>query len=329
MNFLVKAWYQKKSWLYLLLPLTAIYALGALVHKRWMLSRIKHLPVPVIVVGNLTVGGTGKTPLVIEIVRFLQKQGYCPGIISRGYRGKSNKIPSLVTQDSDPHLVGDEPLLMARQTGCPVVIGRDRAAAAHHLLEISHCNVIVSDDGLQHYVLARNIEIVVIDQERRLGNGLCLPSGPLREPLSRLSRVDFIVSNGATISSEREWKMQFMIEKIVNVIEPQKKWSNDFKGVSIHAVAGIGNTQRFFTQLKRMGFHVIEHSFPDHYVYQRQDIDFNDKLKVIMTDKDAVKCEKIADQRHWRLSIKAVCDPLFFISLNNKLEQVNEEMFCD
>ncbi|HEX5338088.1 MAG TPA: tetraacyldisaccharide 4'-kinase, partial [Gallionella sp.] len=200
-NWLQGQWGRRTPWQILLLPPAALFFFISLVRRllfRSGLRRSHRLPVPVIVVGNLTVGGTGKTPLVLWLVEFLRSQGYHPGIISRGYAGSAAQ-PQAVSAVSDPALVGDEPLLLARRTQCPIWVGRRRADVARALL-VAHpdCDVIISDDGLQHYALQRDVEVVVVDGVRRFGNGLPLPAGPLREPLSRLQSVDAVVVNGGT-----------------------------------------------------------------------------------------------------------------------------------
>lgn len=288
-----------------------LYRLGVLkTHK---------LPVPVIVVGNITVGGTGKTPLVIWLAQQLQQAGFKPGIISRGYGGRSQSWPQKVTADSDARQVGDEAVLLAKQTGCPVAVGPLRAAAAKLLVQDDGCNLILSDDGLQHYALARDIEIVVIDGERRFGNGYCLPAGPLREPVSRLQSVDFIVVNGAK-SAANEFAMQLVGNMAVNLVSGEQKPLASFAGVDCHALAGIGNPARFFQQLASAGIKYQPHRFPDHYAYQQQDITFADSRPVLMTEKDAVKCTAFAGRQHWYVPVTAVPEPAFVEQLINLLQ---------
>lgn len=263
------------------------------------------LPVPVIIVGNLTVGGTGKTPLVIWMVDFLKQQGFKPGVISRGYAGSTSQSPHAVIVDSDPAVVGDEPLLLARRCACPVVIGADRPAAAQYLLAHNDCDVIISDDGLQHYALQRDIEIVVIDGERRFGNGYCLPAGPLREPPERLKEVDLVVANGGNELLEGEFAMQCRGDDLINLLSGERKPLADFAGQGCHAVAGIGNPNRFFEQLTSAGLNCESHAFPDHHAFRAVDLRFKDDKPVIMTEKDAVKCGGFAQARHWYLPVDA------------------------
>ncbi len=271
----------------------------------------KHkLPVPVIVVGNITVGGTGKTPLIIWLARLLKEAGYKPGIISRGYGGRAESWPQWVDSQSDAARVGDEAMLIAKQTACPMAVGPLRVDAARLLLEQSDCNVILSDDGLQHYALARDIEIAVIDGERRFGNGYCLPAGPLREPINRLESVDFRIVNGEQ-AEDNEFAMQLVGDQAVNLADGQYQPLQAFRGVQCHAVAGIGNPDRFFHLLAKAGLTCENHSFPDHYAFKQRDITFNDDAPVLMTEKDAVKCTAFAGQQHWAVPVTAVLAPGF------------------
>jgi tetraacyldisaccharide 4'-kinase len=271
----------------------------------------KHtLPIPVIVVGNITVGGTGKTPLVIWLADFLKSKGYQPGIISRGYGGQAQSWPQGVTIDSDPQQIGDEALLIAKRTDCPMAVGPSRVEAAKLLLSQSACDVILSDDGLQHYALNRTIEIAVIDGSRRFGNGYCLPAGPLREPIERLQTVDLVIVNGDAYE-DGEFSMKLVGDQLVNCVTGERKNLAEFNQVNCHALAGIGNPQRFFNKLKLAGIILTCHSFPDHYQFQPQDINYRDKKPVLMTEKDAVKCTLFVEEKHWYLPVNAVLEPLF------------------
>ncbi|HVV68409.1 MAG TPA: tetraacyldisaccharide 4'-kinase [Gammaproteobacteria bacterium] len=320
MNTWVKAWYDRHPWLYALTPFAAIYCSAAQIKRysyRIGLKKTTQFAVPVIVIGNVTVGGTGKTPLVIALAKILLEHGYKPGIVSRGYGGQAATTPQWVTGNSNPLETGDEPLLIARHTLCPLVIAKQRVSAITTLLNHYPCDVILSDDGLQHYAMGRSIEIAVIDGVRRFGNGLCLPAGPLREPLSRLKQVDFKVTQGNPELGE--WAMQLLPGTIYNLANPEQKLHPHEHLPPVHAVAGIGNPQRFFTQLEQLGFTVIAHPFPDHYHFQPGDIDFGKNAITIMTEKDAVKCEKFADERHWCLPVTAQCDAGFINLLLEKL----------
>lgn len=322
---LTEAWYKKHPLLYLLTPFSALYRLGINCKKlcyRVGLKKTTYFSIPVIVVGNITAGGTGKTPLIIALAHFFKMQGFKPGIVSRGYGGQSNNTPTSVQPTSDPQWVGDEPLLIARATGCPVVIARKRVDAVKLLLKENPCDLILSDDGLQHYALGRTIEIAVVDGIRRFGNGLCLPAGPLREPISRLKSVDFIVTQGTGI--DNEWSMQLIPREIYNLQDRTQTLQPAITNKPIHAIAGIGNPQRFFDQLRTLGFQVIEHPFPDHHAFKPKDIEFGDNTLVIMTEKDAVKCEKFLDKQYWCLPVTAQCEPKFFVNLLKKISHWHE-----
>lgn len=290
-------------------PLACLFL--ALLSFRRFLYRIGILgswrsPVPVIVVGNITVGGTGKTPLVIWLVKQLKASGYSPGIISRGYKGAA-RVPKEVLDKDIASLVGDEPLLMALRTSCPVWVGGDRPAAARALIK-SHpeCDVIISDDGLQHYALQRDFEIVVVDGDRMYGNQLMLPFGPMREPLSRLSSVDAVVLNGSEPAKAGEFQMRLSGDLFYSLTSPEKTVQADyFYNNKVHAVAGIGNPGRFFSYLRRLGLDVVEHHFPDHYQYQASDLQMLAADIILMTEKDAVKCLHFARDNIWVLPVEA------------------------
>lgn len=209
--------------------------------------RSVRMPVPVIVVGNITAGGSGKTPLVIWLAEWLQANGWRPGIVSRGYGGLAAHWPQPVRADSDPRLVGDEPVLTVQRTACPMMVGPDRVAAARALLQEHDCNIIISDDGMQHYCLQRDIEIAVLDGSRRLGNGFCLPAGPLREPASRLAEVDLRVANG--VAKECEQQMLLQPQVVQRLHDGDSQSLEFFRGQTVHAVAGIGNPARFFSAI--------------------------------------------------------------------------------
>jgi tetraacyldisaccharide 4'-kinase len=306
MSALERHWYRLTPVSLLLWPLSLIFC--ALVQLRRLLYRLgwlrqTRLAVPVIVVGNITVGGTGKTPLVIWLADFLRQAGYRPGIVTRGYRGNSQTWPVAVTPQTPAEQVGDEAVLLARRSGCPVFAGPDRVTAAQqHVLE--GCNVIVSDDGLQHYRLRRDLEIAVIDSTRRFGNRLCLPAGPLREPISRLRSVSLRVANG--VPEAGELGMALVPTGFYNLAnKAQHALTGQFRTGPVHAVAGIGNPERFFSSLRGLGLKVIPHPFPDHHAFQGGDLEFDDDRPVILTEKDAVKCEPFANARCWVLAVEA------------------------
>jgi tetraacyldisaccharide 4'-kinase len=323
-RWLVDVWYKDPFIGVWLSPLGFLFS-DAVKFRKFLYRRgvlkTHTLPVPVIVVGNITVGGTGKTPLIIWLARFLKDSGYRPGIISRGYGGRSESWPQMVAANSDAKNVGDEALLIAKQTGCPMAIGPLRVEAATMLLNNSDCNVILSDDGLQHYALNRDIEIAVIDGERRFGNGYCLPAGPLREPIERLQSVDLIIVNGEK-SEDNEFAMQLIGDTALNLVTGEQKPLQEFN--NCHALAGIGNPERFFKLLTTAGLTCITHSFPDHYQFQRHDIEFGDNKSVLMTEKDAVKCTAFAGKQHWYLPVKAVPEPGFAEQLLNLLSEKHD-----
>ena len=317
-----RLWYSKKLTVWLLLPVSLLF--WVLSNVRRMLYRsgvfkVIHFPVPVIIVGNISVGGTGKTPLVIWLVEYLKKQGYSPGIVSRGYGGVNGLKPCAVTNRSDPAVVGDEPWLLAHRCQCPVVVNRNRPLAVEYLLKNNPCDVVVSDDGLQHYALGRDIEIVVVDGERRFGNGFCLPAGPLRETKSRLSSVDLVVNNGGPVK-KTEYLMRLGGTEIcsVNYNNHRVRRSLSFlKGQTVHAVAGIGHPARFFKYLKNFGLTIIEHPFPDHHNFLKSDFSFEgSSLPILMTEKDAMKCRKFAKDNYWYLPVDALMEQKFAIDLN-------------
>lgn len=306
-------WYQKQLLSGLLLPLSGLFRLMIRLRRaayRYGLLKSCRPSVPVIIVGNITVGGSGKTPLVIWLVQLLQQAGYRPGIVSRGYRGQATQWPQVVTSNSDPRQVGDEAVVLAHRSQCPVVVAPRRCAAANTLLQNSDCNIIVADDGLQHYALQRDIELIVIDGQRRFGNGRCLPAGPLREPVSRLSSADFVIVNNGP-AAENEYAMILhavglcqLRQATPAVIIPLADFRAELKG-PLHAVAGIGHPQRFFDFLRQLGFDIIEHAFADHHDFCAADVQFDDELPVVMTEKDAVKCRHFGLHNGWYLLVDA------------------------
>lgn len=304
-HWLQQLWYGSGKSYWLLCPLAWLFEAAVRLRRQIYTSFPQRpLPVPVIVVGNLTVGGTGKTPLVVWLARFLRARGIRPGVICRGYGGK-RLGPVVVTEGADPIMVGDEAVLLARLCGCPVVAGKQRRRAAEWLLAHEDCQVIISDDGLQHYKLPRQIEILVVDGIRRFGNGRCLPAGPLREPVGRRQAVDLVVCHGP-LAEPGEWRMQLLANKAISLVD-EHRWLplHNWQGQSVHAMAGIGHPQRFFELLRERGIAVHRHVFPDHHRYNRREINFAGDLPVLMTEKDAVKCLPLADQRHWYVPVSA------------------------
>ncbi len=323
MFWLERHWYRLTPLSILLAPLAGLYCLATGLRRtlyRHGLLRSVHLPAPVIVVGNLTVGGTGKTPLVLWLVRFLAEHGWRPGIVTRGYGGRSRTWPQRVQGNADPELVGDEPVLLARHAGCPVIADPDRVRAATALIADDRCNLIVADDGLQHYRLARDIEIALVDGARRFGNGLCLPAGPLREPLSRLRHVDLCLVLGAP--RENEWGMRLAVRGFHRLDSGGTAGVEAFRGRRVHAVAGIGNPARFFAQLRALGLDIVTHPFPDHHCFSAADLAFGDAADIIMTEKDAVKCERLGlGARAWYVAVEAEPAPGFGEQLLRMLKE--------
>lgn len=308
-SWLNRVWYERPAPPWWLVPLSIAYgaacgARRALYARR--LRRTVRLARPVVVVGNLTVGGTGKTPLVCWLAGRLAERGFKPGIVTRGYGGAARGARRVDPSD-DPALAGDEPVLLARRSGLPVAAGRDRPAAAQLLIDAG-CDVIVSDDGLQHYALARDCEVVVIDGDRRFGNGWLLPAGPLRETRSRLASADAVVVNGGRPLLEGAFSMRLEAQGAVALDGGRRSPLTAFTGLTVHAVAGIGHPERFFNMLRAHGIEVIGHPLPDHARLGPQDIRFPDRRPVLMTEKDAVKCADAADERHWYVPVSACFD---------------------
>jgi tetraacyldisaccharide 4'-kinase len=311
-SWLNRVWYADAQPPWWLKPPAALY--GAVLRFRRALyqsgfRRRVRLNRPVVVVGNLSVGGTGKTPLVCWLTERLQARGFKPGVVLRGYGG-ALKEPRLLQERDEAALVGDEAVLLRRRTGRPVAVGRDRPAAAALLLSAG-CDVIIADDGLQHYALERDCEIAVIDAARRFGNGYLLPAGPLREPKPRLTQVDAVVVNGggAEFSPVPAFTMHLQGDEAAALSTGAHKALREFAGVKVHAVAGIGNPQRFFDLLSGYGIEVTPHPFADHAALRSSDIDFPDDWPVLMTEKDAVKCAHIAGPQHWYVPVSAHFEP--------------------
>ena len=314
MNKLSDAWYKNRRWVHCLRPLSAIFGAVSTLRRSTYRNSAKAYTSrhPVIVIGNITAGGTGKTPLVIYLARELQALGYRPGIVSRGYGAKPQGYPFAVTPETDFREAGEEPLMIALNTGCPVIIDPDRVAAVQELEKHDDCNIIISDDGMQHYRLNRTLEIAVIDGQRGFGNGLLLPAGPLREKPRRLDSVDLVVCNGPSRHAlpAQALRMDLEATQLVHLPDGRSLSVHDaflstLTAKKVHAVAGIGNPERFFNSLCACGFDIITHIFRDHHPFTAQDITFADDLDVVMTEKDAVKCLQICDERHWYLKVEA------------------------
>ena len=303
-------WYGGKTvpwWLRALIP---VYSAGNRLDKWWKLrQRPDDLGSAfIIVVGNITVGGSGKTPLVIRLCHLLRQAGFTPGVISRGY-GRKKRDLRLVSPASDPGVVGDEPLLIAQRAGVPVIVAPDRCEAARTLLK-QGINVIISDDGLQHYRLPRNVDICVIDGTRGFGNGLLIPAGPLREPVERLAAFDDIIVNGETdvVPDGMPMTPMVLVAGLLRSMDSGQSWRlAQFAGCKANAVAGIGNPGRFFDLLRHARINLTEHVFPDHHVFSAGDFENMDaSLPILMTEKDAVKCKALGLKNAWCLSVDAV-----------------------
>jgi len=300
---LQSAWARRAPWLHLLRPLAWLYRLGGVLHAlpyRLGWRRPWRAPCPVVVVGNITVGGSGKTPVVLALAQALVLGGHRVGIVSRGYGGVRRQDPLVVAVDSDPAEVGDEPLLLARRSGCTVVVGRDRVAAVRLLLMHAPVDIVLSDDGLQHPRLARDLEIVVVDARRGLDNGWCLPAGPLREPASRLRSADYVLVRGGEGPDAVRYRWSRLLPVAGGEAVPLSGLSGE-----IQAVAGIGQPDQFFDQLRSQGLQVVAHAFPDHHRFTAADLARLPAGPVVMTEKDALKCRAFAPSHCWYVELQA------------------------
>lgn len=310
-----RAWYQGHPALYLLWPLELLYR-SVVKRKRARFlsgaSTAYRAPVPVIVVGNITVGGTGKTPMILWLIEHCRAQGLAVGVVSRGYGARPASVPWTVSATDSAEQAGDEPLLIVQRTGVPLVIAPERAQAVQQLLARHKVDVVLSDDGLQHYGLARDLELVLVDAARGLGNQRCLPMGPLREPVTRLASVDAVLYNGAAQDTAAGFAMQLQPVELVHVRSGRREPLSYFPAQqTLHGVAGIGNPQRFFATLEELDWQPIAHAFADHAEFTAQDLYFADDLPVVMTEKDAVKCRAFAAENCWYLQVAAQPSPAF------------------
>ena len=332
---LTRAWYSGAWWPKLLLPLSWVFTKLASRRRLQYLTGVKtpwRAPVPVIVVGNITTGGTGKTPFVIWLARRLQGLGFQPGIISRGYGGRSSRTPQFVSATSSPELVGDEAPILAARTGLPVVVCTDRAAAVREIIETRGCDIVIADDGLQHYALARDIEIVVVDGHRGVGNGACLPAGPLREPISRLKEVDWVISNGCASGLHAEESLMKVLPlRFVSVSDAARTTLSCDEFVSRHtnvnALSGVGNPVRFAQTLRELRINPLLHALDDHHRFDGTELRFDNDWPVVCTEKDAVKiAESISswteiEREVWYLEID--------VELEANAEQRLEALLCE
>lgn len=316
-----KYWYHAKVHpiLLLLLPFSWLFSIIIKIRRKLYVQgykKISHLAIPVIIVGNINVGGTGKSQVVIWLAKLLQQHGYKVGIALRGYGSTKHHHPVQVNWNNAlPEEVGDESILLAENTSAAVVVCTNRVAAAQKLQDLA-CTIVICDDGLQHYSLARQLEIAVVDGTRYFGNKLLLPAGPLREPITRLKTVDFILINEQQHPEQDLCKLNYNTYPVtfkplgfVALVNPAQIVSlQDFAATTVHAIAGIGNPERFFVSLNKLGLKIIPHVFPDHYLYQEHDLNFNDNLNIIMTEKDAIKCRNylLHTKKLWYLKVELV-----------------------
>jgi len=320
-GYFLRAWYDTNWLTWILWPFSQLFKILIVARKYVYQRQTTTTPctVPVIVVGNITVGGTGKTPMVIALAKAMRAQGFCPAIITRGYGAKKTiSKPMLLTDSESPEQVSDEALLLKSKTNCPVVVGKDRLTAISVLL--SHhpeVDLILSDDGLQHYKMPRAIEIVMVG-ERKWGNGFCLPAGPLREPVTRLSKVDYVVYKSACHG--KPWFVENHLSSVLYHLHTMEPLPMDtFRHQTVHAVAAIGDPQQFFSMLKEKQLEIIEHVFSDHYLYQKEDFHFNDNLPILITEKDAVKCQSLALKNVWVVPLETTVQNKMIESLVRKL----------
>ncbi|QBF84387.1 tetraacyldisaccharide 4'-kinase [Shewanella maritima] len=334
-NWVNKIWYQGHWAKWLLVPLSLIFWFISIIRRslfRLGLKQQTRVSVPVIVVGNITAGGSGKTPTVIHLIELLRANGYKPGVVSRGYGGSASGV-MLVEPSSEPSLVGDEPALIAMRTKAPMAVGSKRVQAAKLLLANHDVDVIISDDGMQHYALARDIEIALVDGDRRYGNEWLIPAGPLREGTSRLESVDFIINNGGP-AQDGEALMTLAPLKPAAVVSlaanmPKNVQAECFdKQQPICAIAGIGNPQRFFDSLVNQGFNLTRtQAFDDHQAYSAEQLQgFSQDTALLMTEKDAVKCRAFAQQHWWYLPVNAKLTAEFDQALLSRLQQAVDKI---
>ncbi len=323
---LQRAWYQDHRALVLLRPLEAVYRRVVQARRARFVNGETpgyRAPVPVIVVGNITVGGTGKTPMILWLIEHCRRRGLRVGVVSRGYGANPPSLPWRVRAEHSAEHAGDEPLLLVRRTGVAMMIDPDRGRAARKLLEAEPLDLILSDDGLQHYGLARDLELLLVDAVRGLGNERCLPAGPLREPIERLQSVDAVLLNGASADSDKGYAFTLQPQQLVDVRSAQPFPLDHFPpGQTLHAVAGIGNPQRFFATLEALHWRPIPHPFADHASYSLEQLSFSPELPLVMTEKDAVKCRAFAPSGWCYLQVQARPSSAFIAWFDSKLERL-------
>lgn len=316
-------WYSINPVSLILWPVSLFFLLLVICRKAFYTTGVfksYKIKKPVVVIGNITVGGTGKTPLIIKLCELLNNWGYKTGVISRGYGG-TGPWPHQLVSTSTAEGSGDEPLQVYNRTGVPVVVGPDRVADANYLLDNNELDIILTDDGLQHYRLQRDLELVVIDQSRLYGNGFLLPAGPLREPVSRMNTFKtacWKIVNGGN----ENYAFNIRLRNARQLSSDRDESLENFKSDTVHAVAGIGNPQRFFNMLKQAGLKIIEHPFPDHHQFSQQDLDFNDELPVLMTEKDSVKCQTFTRDNFWYVPIDIELTETFINAFQAKVAEL-------
>lgn len=323
---LTAAWYAGHPALGLLRPLEWLYrAVVQRKRARFLAGEgeIYRAPVPVVVVGNITVGGTGKTPMILWLIEHCRRQGLRVGVVSRGYGAQPPHWPWRVQADQTASVAGDEPLLIVQRSRVPLVIDPDRSRAVTALLMTESLDLILSDDGLQHYRLARDLELVLIDAARGLGNRRCLPAGPLREPVERLQSVDALLYNGAASDPEGGYAFSLQPRALINLRSGEQRPLSHFPpGQALHAVAGIGNPQRFFNTLEGLHWRPVAHAFADHAPYSAELLAFSPALPLVMTEKDAVKCRAFAADDWWYLAVDAEPSSAFVGWLDQQLQRL-------
>ena len=318
-------WKKRGIYAWLMFPLSVLYCVVMSLRRESYesgLIKTHRIDLPVFVVGNLSVGGTGKTPLVIWIANKFAENGLRPAVISRGYGGRAKEFPFVVYPNTPAALSGDEPVMISRTLGCPVVIDPDRVAAANWLVENGLCDVIISDDGLQHLALGRDLEFAVITSDKIAGNGFCLPAGPLREGSGRLKSIDVVVSRqqGSKLTSHF---MNLHPGECARLDNPAMRLPlSAFWKTPVHVIAGIGNPESFFESLMTAGLDIIPHAFPDHYDYTPVDISFSDGLPVLMTEKDAVKCTEFANRNCWAVTVSVEVDEGILEIIMKKIKEI-------
>jgi tetraacyldisaccharide 4'-kinase len=324
-----RVWYEEARFAWILLPLSGLYWLTTFARRclyRYGMLKTHRVPVPVIMVGNITAGGTGKTPAVIWLARELRVRGFSPGIVSRGYGGSKAASSMRVDAESAADVVGDEPVLLARRSACPVAVDANRVRAAAMLVD-DGVDLIVSDDGMQHYRLERDYEICIIDGERALGNRRLLPAGPLRELPNRLEDVDQVLVNGPmqpsedlTVAEQNAIEFNLVATEACRLNGSLTRLIERFSGTTVHAVAGIGNPDRFFDLLRTHGIQVIEHAYADHAPLAKEDLEFGDDFAVFMTEKDAVKLGRGVKDKYWYVPVDLQMDPAYALPMVEQIE---------